>query len=151
MSRLFAMLMPSPLAMAAAGAEAEDEDEESRLQAGLASRILSGPGLWLDRLEEIDRRGLVEELLAEGIIDQAAWTWASGRPGTTWRLPPSTARRPSCSAMTCSPGEFGVPAGGTKPKARIVAHVRTGSRRWIGAAAVGDVARNGVMPGQLMR
>jgi hypothetical protein len=34
-------------------------------------------------------------------------------------------------------GEFGVPAGGTKPKAHIVAHVRTGSRRWIGAAAGG--------------
>ena len=33
-------------------------------------------------------------------------------------------------------GEFGVPAGGTKPKIRIVAHTRTGSRRWI-AAAVG--------------
>ena len=31
---------------------------------------------------------------------------------------------------------FGVPAGGTKPKLRIVAHVRTGSRRWI-AAAIG--------------
>ena len=31
---------------------------------------------------------------------------------------------------------FGVPAGGTKPKIRIAAHVRTGSRRWI-AAAVG--------------
>jgi hypothetical protein len=30
----------------------------------------------------------------------------------------------------------GVPAGGTKPKLRIAAHVRTGSRRWI-AAAVG--------------
>jgi hypothetical protein len=58
--------MPSPLAMPAA--EAEAEDEESRLQAGLASRILSGPGLWLDWLEEIDRRGLVERLLAEGII-----------------------------------------------------------------------------------
>src|SRR5260370_29438865 len=29
---------------------------------------------------------------------------------------------------------FGVPAGGTKPKVRIVAHVRTGSRRWIAAA-----------------
>jgi hypothetical protein len=58
------MLMPSPLAMPAAEAEAE----ESRLQAGLASRILSGPGLWLDWLEEIDRRGLVERLLAEGII-----------------------------------------------------------------------------------
>ncbi|HUK67323.1 MAG TPA: IS4 family transposase, partial [Streptosporangiaceae bacterium] len=32
---------------------------------------------------------------------------------------------------------FGVPAGGTKPKIRIVAHVRTGSRRWIDAAAGG--------------
>ena len=32
---------------------------------------------------------------------------------------------------------FGVPAGGTKPKVRIVAHIRTGSRRWIGAAVAG--------------
>jgi len=32
---------------------------------------------------------------------------------------------------------FGVPTGGTKPKVRIVAHVRTGSRRWIGAAVGG--------------
>ena len=32
---------------------------------------------------------------------------------------------------------FGVPEGGTKPKVRIVAHVRTGSRRWIGAAVGG--------------
>jgi hypothetical protein len=31
---------------------------------------------------------------------------------------------------------FGVPTGGTKPKIRLVAHVRTGSRRWI-AAAIG--------------
>jgi Transposase DDE domain/Insertion element 4 transposase N-terminal len=31
---------------------------------------------------------------------------------------------------------FGVPAGGTKPKIRIAAHARTGSRRWI-AAAIG--------------
>jgi hypothetical protein len=31
----------------------------------------------------------------------------------------------------------GVPAGGTKPEVRIVAHVRTGSRRWIGAAVGG--------------
>ena len=30
-----------------------------------------------------------------------------------------------------------MPAGGTKPEVRIVAHVRTGSRRWIGAAAGG--------------
>jgi DDE family transposase/transposase IS4-like protein len=32
---------------------------------------------------------------------------------------------------------FGVPAGGTKPKIRIAAHARTGSRRWIAAAAGG--------------
>jgi hypothetical protein len=76
LSRHFAMLMPSPLAMPAA--EAGDEDEESRLQAGLASRILSGPGLRLDWLEEIDRRGLAGELLAEGIIDQAVATAPHG-------------------------------------------------------------------------
>jgi hypothetical protein len=62
LSRHFAILMPSPLAMPAAGAE----DEESRLQAGLTGRTLSGPGLWLEWLEEIDRRGLAGELLAEG-------------------------------------------------------------------------------------
>jgi hypothetical protein len=66
--------MPSPLAMPAAG----DEDEESRLQAGLTGRILSGPGLWLEWLEEIDRRGLAGELLAEGIIDQAVATAPRG-------------------------------------------------------------------------
>jgi hypothetical protein len=75
------MLMPSPLAMAAAGAEAEAEDEESRVQAGLASRILSGPGLWLDWLEEIDRRGLVEELLAEGISIRR---WPPRLTATSW-------------------------------------------------------------------
>jgi hypothetical protein len=60
--------------------------------------------------------------------------------GATWHdteTPPSTARRPSCSANDVLAGEFGVSAGGTKPKARIVAHVRTGSRLWIGAAADG--------------
>ena len=30
-----------------------------------------------------------------------------------------------------------MPSGGTKPKLRIVAHVRTGTRRWIGAAIGG--------------
>ncbi len=39
------------------------------------------PGLRLDRLEEIDRRGLVGELLAEGIIDQAV---APRRTATSW-------------------------------------------------------------------
>src|SRR5260370_24376718 len=35
--------------------------------------------------------------------------------------------------------EFGVPAGGTKPKLRIAAHVRTASRRWIAAAVRGHL------------
>ncbi len=217
MSRHFAMLVPSPRAMPAAAAEAE----ESRLQAGLASRILSGPGLWLDWLEEIDRHGLVEELLAEGIIDQAVATAPHGhqldralnakttllcvlagclfpgegydgtlritfgmpgldlKPGTpvptgpalskarallgeqvarrafeldaaradvdlgigaTWHGMETTAFDGTTAELFSNDvlaGEFGVPAGGTKPKARIVAHVRTGSRRWIGAAVGG--------------
>ena len=39
--------------------------------AGLAGRVLSGPGLWLDWLEELDRASLLEELLADGVIAQA--------------------------------------------------------------------------------
>jgi hypothetical protein len=73
------MLMPSPLAMPAA--EAEAEDEESRLQAGLASRILPGPGLWLDWLEEIDRHGLAGELLAEGLSIRR---WPPHLTATSW-------------------------------------------------------------------
>ena len=50
---------------------AEAGEEESRLRADLASRVLSGPGLWTDWLDDLDRRGLIEELLADGVIDQA--------------------------------------------------------------------------------
>src|ERR1022692_1672035 len=39
--------------------------------AGLAGRVLSGPGLWLDWLEELDRASLLEKLLADGVIAQA--------------------------------------------------------------------------------
>ena len=35
--------------------------------------------------------------------------------GATWRLPPSTARRPSCSAMTCSPGSSACPRAARNP------------------------------------
>ena len=31
-----------------------------------------GPALWTDWLEDIDRRGLIEELLADGVIEEAA-------------------------------------------------------------------------------
>ncbi len=217
MSRHFAMLMSSPQARAAVPAEAE---EEPGLRADLASRILSGPGLWLDWLEELDRHGLIEELLAERVIDEAVAAAPHGHqldralnakttlicvlvgclfPGEGYdanlrtafglpglRLKPGTKvpTGPALSKARVLLGEqvmrrafeldaartdvelgigatwhgmettafdgtsaevfnndvlaeaFGVPAGGTKPKVRIVAHVRTGSRRWI-AAAIG--------------
>ena len=45
--------------------------------------------------------------------------------------------------------EFGVPTGGTKPKIRIVAHMRTGSRRWIAAAVGGCNDGENTVAGQL--
>jgi hypothetical protein len=48
-----------------------DAGEQERLRAGLASRVLSGPGLWTGWLDELDRRGLLEGLLADGVIDEA--------------------------------------------------------------------------------
>ena len=39
--------------------------------ADLAERVLSGPGLWLDWLGELQRESLVEELLADGMIARA--------------------------------------------------------------------------------
>ena len=41
-----------------AGYHETEHEEEDRLRADLASRVLSGPGLWLDWLEELDRHGL---------------------------------------------------------------------------------------------
>jgi hypothetical protein len=37
----------------------------------MAARIASGPGFWTDWLAELDRQGLLEELLAEGVIARA--------------------------------------------------------------------------------
>jgi Transposase DDE domain/Insertion element 4 transposase N-terminal len=60
--------------------------------------------------------------------------------GSTWHGMETTAFD-GTTAELCSndelAGAFGVPTGGTKPKLRIVAHIRTGSRRWIGAAVGG--------------
>src|SRR5271166_4008932 len=71
------MLVSSPQAMPVVPAEAEEE-EESSLRGDLASRVLSGPGLWLDWLEDLDRHGLIGELLAEGVIDEAVATAPHG-------------------------------------------------------------------------
>jgi len=227
LSRHFVMLVSSPQARPAvpaakpAGHDHTEAGEEDRLRADLASRVLSGPGLWLDWLGDLDRRGLIEELLAGGVIEEAVATAPHGHqldrelnakttllcvlagclfPGEGYdgilritfgmpglRLKPGT-KAPTGPALSKArvllgeqvmrrafeldaartdidlgigstwhgmettsfdgttaelfnndalAGVFGVPAGGTKPKVRIVAHVRTGSRRWIGAAAGG--------------
>ena len=74
MSRHFAMCVSSPQASTAAVADSREEKEAGRLRAGLAARVASGPGLWLQELEGLDREGLLEQLLAEGAIGEAAAT-----------------------------------------------------------------------------
>ena len=72
MSRHFAMCVSSPQASTAAVADSRVEKEAGRLRAGLAARVASGPGLWLQEPEGLDREGLLEQLLAEGAIGEAA-------------------------------------------------------------------------------
>ena len=74
MSRHFAMCVSSPQASTAAVADSREEKEAGRVRAGLAARVASGPGLWLQELEGLDRQGLLEQLLAEGAIGEAAAT-----------------------------------------------------------------------------
>ena len=59
------LVMPSSIPPAAAG------DGDAVPGTGLAGRVLSGPGLWLDWLEELQRESLLEELLADGAIARA--------------------------------------------------------------------------------
>src|ERR1017187_9540894 len=66
------MCVPSPQASPAA--DADCGEEEDRLRAGLAARVASGPGLWLQELEGLDRGGLLEQLLGEGVAGEAAGT-----------------------------------------------------------------------------
>jgi hypothetical protein len=44
---------------------------EGSRAAEMAARIASGPGFWADWLAELDRQGLLEELLAEDVIARA--------------------------------------------------------------------------------
>jgi hypothetical protein len=78
LSRHFAMCVSSPQASTAATADSREEKEAGRLRAGLAARVASGPGLWLQELEGLDREGLLEQLLAEGAIGEAAATAPHG-------------------------------------------------------------------------
>ncbi len=72
MSRHFAMCVSSSQASTVAGADSGEEGEDDRLRAGLAARVASGPGLWLEELEGLDRGGLLEQLLAGDVIGGAA-------------------------------------------------------------------------------
>ena len=191
--------------------------EEGAVPEGLAARVASGPGFWTGWLAELDRQGLLEELLAEDVIARALREASAGHrydrvltakmtvicvlvaclfPGDGYdavlakafglpglRFKPGT-QVPAGSAfsqarrllgeqamrrifeldaavadadlgitalwkgleVTAIDGttmelarndvlacEFGVPADGARPLLRIAAHVRTPSRRWIGA------------------
>ena len=64
MSAKFAMVI-GPASTPAAPQEDSDETAE------MAARIASGPGFWTEWLAELDRQGLLEELLAEDVIARA--------------------------------------------------------------------------------
>jgi hypothetical protein len=48
-----------------------DGDAGAVPDAELAARVASGPGFWTGWLAELDRQGLLEELLADDVIAQA--------------------------------------------------------------------------------
>ena len=50
---------------------ARPEEDNAAADAELAARIASGPGFWTDWLAELDRQGLLEELLASGAVARA--------------------------------------------------------------------------------
>ena len=52
----------------------EDHDET----AAMAARVAAGPGCWTDWLAELDRRGLLEDLLAGDVIARALREAPSG-------------------------------------------------------------------------
>src|SRR6266704_583398 len=50
----------------------------STLAAALAARVASGPGFWTEWLAELDRHGLLEDLLADGVMARALREAPSG-------------------------------------------------------------------------
>jgi hypothetical protein len=49
----------------------QPREQDAGPYAGRPARIASGPGFWTDWLTELDRQGLLEELLASGMIARA--------------------------------------------------------------------------------
>ena len=64
--------MPAKFAMvitpASTPAGPRRDDDEA---AEMAARLASGPGFWTDWLAELERQGLLEDLLADGVIARA--------------------------------------------------------------------------------
>ena len=60
------------MAIAPASISPGPPEEDESGAAGMAARIASGPGFWTGWLAELDRQGLLEELLAEDVIARAA-------------------------------------------------------------------------------
>src|SRR6266567_1282210 len=60
---------------ASTAAEPPADDDEA---AALAARLASGPGFWTEWLAELDRHGLLEDLLADGVMARALREAPSG-------------------------------------------------------------------------
>jgi hypothetical protein len=75
-------LLPAQSARVLASPSMPSGDGDAVPHAELAARVASGPGLWTDWLGELGRQGLLEELLADGVI---------ARAGHCRRYPPGTA------------------------------------------------------------
>jgi hypothetical protein len=88
----------------------------------LAERVLSGPGLWLEWLEELERESLLEELLADGAVARAL---AEAPHGQAYDRTLTGKMTVTCVLVACLfPGQgydtvlaaaFGLPGLGLKP------------------------------------
>ena len=65
--------MPAKFAMVIAPAStAAAPQRDNEKAAEMAARVASGPGFWTEWLAELDRQGLLEDLLGDGVIARAA-------------------------------------------------------------------------------
>jgi hypothetical protein len=48
-----------------------ERDNDEAAAAEMAARVASGPGFWTEWLAELGRQGLLEDLLADGVIARA--------------------------------------------------------------------------------
>ena len=71
--------MPAKFAMVITPAStAAAPPEDTGETAAMAARLASGPGFWTEWLAELDRQGLLEDLLADGVIARALREAPSG-------------------------------------------------------------------------